>query len=242
MSKIQATFIIPCLNEATVLPVFLPECKQVFAADLETDWQLVVVDNGSKDNSVQICKDLGVQVLQCPIKGYGATLNHGIINSTTKWVVYADADATYDPRDAIKLMHFAEQNAADLVLGSRMRGVIDPGGISIWSRLGTPVISLLIRILYWIPLTDCNSGIRCVRKSIYESLKIESTGMEFASELALKAAIHNIKFFELPANLRACPIPERQPHLRVVRDGLRHLKTILFFYPEFLKTRYAKFL
>jgi len=178
---------------------------------------------------------LNIEVLNCSKRGYGATLNHGISQSEVEWVTYADADGTYNPRDAVKLVKFAIENNADLVLGSRMKGVMEPGSITLFSRLGTPIISLLIKKLFRIPLTDCNSGIRCLRRSIYDSLKMASTGMEFASELVIKTAIMDLKYFEIPVNLRRCPSPDRKPHIRILRDGLRHLGIIILLFVKNLR-------
>jgi glycosyltransferase involved in cell wall biosynthesis len=226
-SRTRATFVIPCLNERKTLPKLLEECKRVFDSDDTANWSILVADNGSVDGSLDICKEAGVPVLHVAVRGYGAALHFGIMRANTEWVIYADADGTYSPRDAVRLLGAAVREDADLVLGSRMKGSISPGAMPTSHRyLGTPVLSFLIRVLYQVEISDCNSGIRCIRKSAYLRWHIRSRGMEFASALLIKAASAGAKIIEVPAMLRVGP-KGRVPHLKRWRDGMRHLLVVL---------------
>ncbi|MCM2322809.1 MAG: glycosyltransferase family 2 protein [Oligoflexia bacterium] len=229
----SATFVIPCLNEEKTLGKLLDECRAVFAEDAETDWEIVVADNGSTDRSREIAHAHDVTVVEVMARGYGAALSSGILNSHTTWVVYADADGTYRPRDAVELVRVAVRENADLAMGSRLRGRIEKGAMP-WTHryLGTPVLSWLIRVLYRIPITDCNSGIRCLRREAYFRWKMRSQGMEFASSLLIQAASRGAKIVETPVVLRVGPA-DRVPHLKSWRDGMRHLLVILAGAPWF---------
>ncbi|HKF59568.1 MAG TPA: glycosyltransferase family 2 protein, partial [Blastocatellia bacterium] len=157
----SATLVIPCLNEASTLRQFLSECKAVFEKDPNTDWEILVVDNGSIDDSAQIARKAGASVISTVARGYGSAVHAGILASKARYVVYADADGTYAPTDAIKLLSEIRDNGADLVVGSRIRGDIEEGAMPWLHRhFGTPILSMLIRKLYKLPISDCNSGIR----------------------------------------------------------------------------------
>lgn len=232
-SNPQATFVIPCLNEAKTLGSLISECQDAFSKDPETSWSVLVADNGSTDGSIEIARKAGVEVVNVPVRGYGAALNAGIRHATSDWVCYADADGTYCPSDAVQLVRAARARNAELVLGSRLRGRIHDGAMP-WTHryLGTPVLSFLIRFLYGIEISDCNSGIRCVRKDAFLKWDIRDTGMEFASALLIRAASHGAQIVETPATLRPNP-PGRVPHLRSWRDGMRHLLVVLAAAPWF---------
>ncbi|MCM2278540.1 MAG: glycosyltransferase family 2 protein [Oligoflexia bacterium] len=232
-SRPSATFLIPCLNEERTLGELLRECSDAFKGDTGVDWEVLVADNGSTDRSREIAREGGARVVEVMTRGYGAALGSGILNAETEWVVYADADGTYRPRDAVALVKMAVRQGADLVLGSRLAGEIEPGAMP-WTHryLGTPVLSWLIRSLYGVPITDCNSGIRCLRRESYLRWKLRSAGMEFASALLIQAANRGARILETPVVLRAGP-PGRTPHLKSWRDGMRHLLVILAGAPWF---------
>jgi len=225
--KYAATFVIPCLNEANSIGALLEEANNVFKQDQETEWDILVSDNGSSDNSVQIAKRLGAKVAHASKKGYGSAVHSGIINASTPWVIYADADGTYCPKDAVRLLKAAIKQSADLAMGSRLKGTVKAQAMPFLHRyLGTPVLSLLIRILYGVEITDCNSGIRCINKESYLKWKIKSKGMEFASALIIKAANAEANIIEIPVTLRRSK-NDRVPHLKKWRDGMRHLLVVL---------------
>ena len=164
----SATFVIPCLNEAPTLGRFLSECKSVFDDDTETDWEILVVDNGSIDASVQIARKEAATVVSNLTRGYGSAVHAGILAARSVYVVYADADGTYAAADAVKLLSVIRSTGADLVIGSRIRGNIETGAMPWLHRhLGTPFLSLLIRKLYKLPISECNCGIRGLRRESY---------------------------------------------------------------------------
>lgn len=225
--KTKATFLIPCLNEARSLPSLLEECEKTFSADPINTWSILVADNGSVDESTKIAEKAGAKVISIQKKGYGSAVHSGIIQSETEWVVYADADGTYCPKDAITLLNTAVRENADMVIGSRLRGTVKPSAMPWLHRyFGTPVLSFLIRLLYDLEISDCNSGIRCIRTDSYTRWKVKSRGMEFASALLIKAANSNALILEVPVTLRRCK-KERVPHLRKWQDGMKHLLVIL---------------
>src|SRR6516164_7153400 len=233
----SATFVVPCLNEAGTLPQFLSECRTVFGQDPHTDWEILVVDNGSVDDSAQIARKAGANVIFTQTRGYGSAVHAGILAARARYVVYADADGTYAPTDAIKLLSEIRNSGADLVVGSRIRGDIEEGAMPWLHRhFGTPVLSLLIRKLYKLPISDCNSGIRSLKRDSYAKWNLSVKGMEFASAMLILAAICGAKVTEVPLVLRRGP-QGRVPHLKRWRDGMRHLLTILagvpnaFWYP-----------
>lgn len=230
---IKATFVFPCLNESKTLGPLLEECHDVFKSEPSIHWNILVADNGSTDNSVEIAKKAGVQVIHVSTKGYGAALHSGITHAKTDWVVYADSDGTYSPKDGIRLVQTAIKNDSQLVLGSRIKGNIQDGAMPWMHRhLGTPVLSFFIRFLYGLDISDCNSGIRCVHRDSYVKWRMKSKGMEFASAILIKAANHHANVAEVPVKLRRGP-RGRVPHLKKWRDGMKHLLVILAGAPWF---------
>lgn len=224
---------LPCLNESKTLGALLEEAKEVFSEDDSIHWKILVADNGSTDGSIEIAKKAGAIVIKVPVRGYGAALHSGITHSETDWVVYADSDGTYSPKDAIQLVKEAVKTDSDLVLGSRIKGNILQGAMPWLHRhLGTPVLSFFIRVLFGLEISDCNSGIRCVKREAYSKWKVRSRGMEFASEILIKAANHHAKVSEVPVKLRRGP-KGRIPHLKRWKDGMRHLLVILAGAPWF---------
>jgi glycosyltransferase involved in cell wall biosynthesis len=239
----KISFVIPCLNEAeTIVSVV----KQATVAGHKNfalgDFEILVADNGSDDGSVEKLtklvksqkgrKKIPLRIIHVPVRGYGAALHWGIMKARGKYVMYADADCSYDFRE-VKVFLPVIKNA-DLVLGSRLKGNIDDGAMPFLHQyLGTPVLTFLIRILYHLPVSDCNSGMRVVRKSFYAKLHMHNSGMEWASELLIKTALHQGKYHEVPITLH---LDERRrpPHLLSWIDGWRHLKAIILLKPNAL--------
>lgn len=234
------SLVIPCLNEAQTLPAVLTRIQEVRTAALaDRTTEVIVVDNGSTDGSDRIASEHGARVIPCSIRGYGAALREGIRVAQGEFVVYADADNTYDFRETPKLVT-ALDNDADLVLGSRLSGTIFPGAMPALHRyVGTPFLSFLINLLYGHGrhqrITDCNSGFRGVRRTAFLDWDVRSTGMEFASEMLVKALTQNARIVEVPISL-APDTRDRTPHLKTWRDGMRHLLQILLGSPAFFST------
>jgi hypothetical protein len=231
ISRPTATLVLPCLNEGRTLSAVLDEARAAIAADARFTWRVVVADNGSTDDSVDVALHSGAQVVHVPVRGYGAALDAGIRAATTEWVAFHDADGTYRPDDAVLLVHLAHDEGADLAVGNRFLGPLEKGAMPWLHRhVGTPVLSWLLRRLHRSAIGDCNSGVRVVRRSAYLGWAPRSSGMEFASELLVRAAQAGAKTVEAPATLRPSP-KGRVPHLRTWRDGMRHLLVLLALAP-----------
>lgn len=228
------SIVIPCLNEARTLPLVLARIATLRAtAFAHVDVEVIVSDNGSTDDSVRIAEEHGARVVQCPVRGYGAALQYGIMHASHDVVCFADADGTYDFLETPVLVAELEKGY-DLVLGSRLRGTIHPGAMPLSHQLvGTPVLTWCINMLYGrkgARISDCNSGFRCFRKSAFLTWRVTSPGMEFASEMLVKALKAGAAIAEVPISLHVDQ-RGRPPHLKKWRDGMRHLLHILLEAP-----------
>jgi glycosyltransferase involved in cell wall biosynthesis len=234
MSAPQISVVIPCLNEAkTIASVIAEALEGIRLAGLVGE--VVVADNGSTDGSQEISIASGARVVPVPIRGYGAALHYGIMAARGEWVIFGDADMSYDfrllPRFVQKIPS-SPADGPDLILGSRLMGDILPGAMPFLNRyLGTPALNMAIFLFFGLRTSDCNSGMRMFRRSFYERLPMRAPGMEWASEFLIKSKIFGAKYQEVPIVLR----PDqrgRAPHLRRWRDGWRHLKTIVLLSPN----------
>lgn len=232
--KNKISFVIPCLNEkATILRLLLDIEDNAKKSKLNS-YEIIVADNGSTDGTLEILsKYKNIRVVRVPVKGYGAALHYGIMKATGEYVIYADADLSY-PFSNLNVFLNKISESPDLVLGSRIKGKISTDAMPFLHRyLGTPILSFLIRVLYRIPTSDCNSGMRMVKKSFYAKLRMKNSGMEWASELLLKTALKNGKYMEVPIIYQKDK-RGRSPHLSTWPDGWRHLKAILLLKPSCL--------
>ncbi len=222
------TFVFPCLNEEeTIVPCIEAVKQSLDAAGDSLSYEIVVADNGSTDRSAALAAGQGARVVPVMERGYGAALRGGIAAAGGTYVMFADADMTYVYEDALPLYEKAVAENADMAIASRMRGKIERGAMPVLHRLlGTPVLTWLINVLFGGRLSDCNSGFRCIRQSAYDTWGIRASGMEFASELLIKALKHRAKTVEIRSGLRCGP-EGRVAHLRTWRDGMRHLLFIL---------------
>ena len=222
------TFVFPCLNEEATIVSCIEAVKQSLdGRDPALQYEIVVADNGSTDRSADLARNAGARVVPVTERGYGAALRGGIAAAQGTYVMFADADMTYVYDDALPLYQKAVEVDADMAIASRMRGTIEPGAMPPLHRwLGTPVLTGLINVLFHGRLSDCNSGFRCIRKTAYETWGIRASGMEFASELLIKALKHRAKTVEIKSGMRRGP-EGRVANLRTWRDGMRHLLFIL---------------
>ena len=232
LNPVELTIVMPCLNEAETLAVCV---DKAFAALRENDivGEVVVADNGSTDGSQQIATDHGARVVPVPVRGYGAALNAGITAARGQYVLMADADDSYNfahiPRFLAEL-----RNGADLVMGNRFRGGIGPGAMPFLHRyLGNPVLSQLGRTLFSTPIGDFHCGMRAFSRDAYDRLALRTTGMEFASEMVVKASLLKQNIVEVPTTLQKDG-RSRPPHLKTWRDGWRHLRFLLMYSPRWL--------
>ena len=229
---IELSIVMPCLNEAETLASCIRKARQ-FMADYEVPGEVVIADNGSTDGSQDIARELGARVVAAPIRGYGAALAVGIENARGRYVIMGDADDSYDFSD---LMLFLRQlrGGADLVMGDRFAGGIDPGAMPFLHRyFGNPALSFLGRLFFGLPCRDFHCGLRAFSRQAILDLRLTTTGMEFASEMLVRAGLARLKITDVPTRL-AKDGRSRRPHLRTWRDGWRHLRFLLLFSPRWL--------
>ena len=234
MNKPTLSIVIPCLNESGTIKRSIGDAQLHAKKHFPNSFEIIVTDNGSTDGSQQIVKRCNnVRLIDVPVRGYGAALHWGISKAKGKYVLFADADLSYPFSNLRKLKPLLEQEP-DLLLGSRLKGKIQSGAMPFMHRyIGTPILTVLIRLIYKIPTSDCNSGMRIVKKSFYKKLGMRNSGMEWASELLLKTAINHGKYLETPIRFikdkRKSP-----PHLSTWSDGWRHFKSIFLLKPSSL--------
>lgn len=225
------SIVIPCLNESETIGVAIGLAFSALRR-LGRPGEVIVADNRSSDNSSSLAADAGARVVEVAVRGYGAALAGGIASAQYPIVVYADADLSYDFQCVGQLVEPIANDKADLVLGTRLRGAIEAGAMPALNRyFGTPLLSLLIRGVYGIPTTDCNSGMRAIRADRFRELALSSDGMEFASEMLIRAAQLGLRYAEVPIMYRVDK-RGRASHLKPWRDGWRHLKCIFSSYCE----------
>ena len=229
---LEVSFVLPCLNEAETLARCIQAAQQALEAG-GLAGEVIVADNGSTDGSVAIAKELGARVVEVGRKGYGNALMGGIQAAEGAFVVMGDADESYD---FAAIGPFVERlrGGDDLVVGNRFLGGIRPGAMP-WSHrwLGNPVLTWIGRLFFHAPVGDMHCGLRAFRKDAFERMHLRAAGMEFASEMVIKASLKGMRISELPVVLR----PDgrsRPPHLRTWRDGWRHLRFMLLFSPRWL--------
>lgn len=229
------SFVIPCLNEQKTLRKAIGLAKNAITQLGPTvRCEIVIADNGSTDNSKLIAEEEGARLVAVPDRGYGAALAGGISAADGEYIVMGDADGTYNFVESVEFLEVLDRENVDLVMGSRLKGRIEKGAMPWLHRyIGTPVLTFLIRNLFKIRISDCNCGMRAFRKDAYAKMCINSTGMEFASEMLIKAGILGLKVREIPCSL-AVDTRDKPPHLKTWRDGWRHLRFILVFAPEIL--------
>jgi glycosyltransferase involved in cell wall biosynthesis len=230
--RVELSVVMPCLNECETVGVCVRKAiKSLRAAGIRGE--VIVADNGSIDGSVEIAQSEGAQVVKVQTRGYGSALKGGILASLGDYVLMADADDSYD---FSHIPRFVEQLrvGSDLVMGNRFRGGIAPRAMPFLHRyLGNPLLTGIGRLFFRSPCKDFHCGIRGFRKDSFLKMDIRSTGMEFASEMVVKASLLGMKVTEVPTTLS----PDgrsRPPHLRTWRDGWRHLRFLLMYCPRWL--------
>ena len=229
---IELSIVIPCLNEAETLAQVVDRAQRFLAA-YSVRGEVLIADNGSTDGSIELAKACGASVVRVAQPGYGSALRGGIEAARGRFVAMGDADSSYD---FMGLMPFLEglRGGCDMVVGNRFHGGIGRGAMPPLHRyLGNPVLSLAGRVLCAAPIGDFHCGLRAFRRDAILSLGLSSPGMEFASEMIVKAQLAGLSMTEVPTTL-AKDGRSRPPHLRSWRDGWRHLKFLLLFSPRWL--------
>ncbi|TYB76858.1 glycosyltransferase family 2 protein [Bizionia myxarmorum] len=233
MSEIvELSIVMPCLNEAETLEVCIKKA-QSFLSKNQVSGEIIIADNGSTDGSQAIANKLGANVIPVPEKGYGSALRGGIEAASGTYIIMADADDSYDFEN---LMPFLEKlrEGDDLVMGNRFKGGIKKGAMPFLHRyLGNPVLSFIGKLFFNIKIGDFHCGLRGFSKTAFLKMNLQTTGMEFASEMIVKSKLNNLSISEVPTVLS----PDgrtRPPHLNTWRDGWRHLRFLLLYSPTWL--------
>jgi glycosyltransferase involved in cell wall biosynthesis len=224
-NAIELTILMPCLNESQTLTTCIQKAY-AFLDKNKITGEIVIADNGSTDGSQALAEQLGAKVVSIAKRGYGAALKGGISAAKGKFIIMGDADDSYD---FLRLMPFIEKlrTGYDLVMGNRFQGGIQSGAMPFLNRyLGNPVLTMIGRILFKSPITDFHCGLRGFNKAAITRLNLQTEGMEFASEMVVKATIHHLKIIEVPTTLSKDG-RNRPPHLRPWRDGWRHLRFLI---------------
>jgi len=230
--KTELTILMPCLNEAETIETCVRKAR-AYIESRHLDAEVVVADNGSTDGSQALAERCGARVVAVQSRGYGAALRHGIESARGRFVIMGDADDSYD---FSALDPFMTQLRAgyELVMGNRFRGGIKPNAMPpLHKYLGNPVLTGIGRLLFRSPCGDFHCGLRGFSRDAIRSLALSSNGMEFASEMVVKATLRGLRITEVPTVLS----PDgrsRAPHLRSWRDGWRHLRFLLLFSPSWL--------
>lgn len=230
--NVELSIVMPCLNEAETLKTCIDKAMK-YLKENNIKGEVVIGDNGSTDGSQAIAIQAGARVIDVPRKGYGSALMAAIEASYGKYVIMGDSDDSYD---FSRLGLFVEKlrEGYDLVMGNRFKGGVAKGAMPFLHRyLGNPVLSFIGRLFFGSKARDFHCGLRGFRQDIVSYLNLQTTGMEFASEMVVKATIFKLKITEVPTTLS----PDgrsRPPHLRTWRDGWRHLRFLLLYSPKWL--------
>lgn len=228
----ELTILMPCLNEAETIEVCVRKARG-FLERSGISGEVLVADNGSTDGSQRLAERCGARVVPVQARGYGAALQGGIRAANGRFIIMGDGDDSYD---FTALDPFVEElrAGAELVMGNRFLGGIQPNAMPpLHKYLGNPVLTGIGRLFFKSPCGDFHCGLRGFRRDSILSLGLTSTGMEFASEMVVKATLRKLRIAEVPTTL-AKDGRSRPPHLRSWRDGWRHLRFLLLFSPAWL--------
>lgn len=229
---LELTILMPCLNEAETLGTCI-EKAQGYLERSGVEGEVLISDNGSTDGSQEIAQRLGARVSAAPRRGYGAALINGIEAARGRYVIMGDADDSYD---FTSLDPFVEKlrDGSDLVMGNRFAGGIEPGAMPpLHKYLGNPVLSFIGQLFFRPNVRDFHCGLRGFNRARIDELDLQTTGMEFASEMVVKASLARYRIDEVPTTLKKDG-RSRPPHLRSWHDGWRHLRFLLLFAPRWL--------
>lgn len=235
-NEIEVSVVIPCLNEADTLEVCLQKARQALTS-AGIAHEIIVADNGSTDASPQIAQACGARLVPVAARGYGAALMGGIEAARGRFIIMGDADDSYDFLECAKFIPPLREGCA-LVQGCRLPsggGRILPGAMP-WSHrwIGNPLFSFLAQRWFTAPIHDIYCGMRAFTKASYQQLGLRCTGMEFATEMVVKASIQGQKFAEIPICLHPDGRKAHAPHLKTIRDGWRTLRLLLMCSPHWL--------
>ena len=228
----DVSIVIPCLNEAETIEGVVREVQAAVEKN-GLSAEVIVADNGSSDGSQQIAARLGAKVISVVERGYGSALRGGIFAARGRYIIMGDADGSYDFSSIGTFVDKLRQGN-DFVMGNRFKGGIQPGAMP-WKNqwIGTPALSRIANLFYRTGIGDVNCGLRAFTKPAFVKMNLQTTGMEFASEMVVKASLHRLRIAEVPTILRP-DMRTRRPHLKPWRDGWRHLRFMLLYTPAWL--------
>ena len=229
---IELSILMPCLNESETLDICIKKA-QIFISENNIKGEVLIADNGSDDGSQDIALRNGARVVNVKKRGYGEALSEGILAAKGKFVIMGDSDDSYD---FTNLMPYVKKlrEGYDLVMGNRFKGGIAKGAMPLLHKyLGNPVLSLIGRIFFYNGCRDFHCGLRGFNRNSIINLNLQSSGMEYASEMIVRAALSNLCITEVPTTLSKDG-RSRPPHLRSWRDGWRHLRLLLIWSPRWL--------
>ncbi len=235
-SDYELSIVMPCLNEADTLAVCIEKAQRALR-DAGINGEIIIADNGSNDDSVEIATGLGARVVHIPQKGYGSALMGGIAAARGRFVLMGDADDSYDFLETPKFVEKLREGY-DLVQGCRLPwggGTVAPGAMPFLHRWwGNPMFTLLTRWWFRAPIHDVYCGLRGFTKAHYQSLDQRCTGMEFATEMIIKSSLGNARIAQVPITLHPDGRKAHAPHLKTFRDGWRTLRFFLMYSPRWL--------
>jgi glycosyltransferase involved in cell wall biosynthesis len=234
--EIELSIVMPCLNEGETLEACILKAQKALK-DANIAGEVIVADNGSTDNSLEIAQRLGARIINVTAKGYGNALMGGISAAYGKYVLMGDADDSYDFLDAPRFLAKLREGY-DLVQGCRLPsggGTVMKGAMP-WSHrwIGNPAFSLMARTMFTAPIHDVYCGLRGFTKDQYNRLELRCVGMEFATEMIIKSSLYKAKIAEIPITLHPDGRITRKPHLKTIRDGWRTLRFYFLFSPRWL--------
>jgi glycosyltransferase involved in cell wall biosynthesis len=226
---VRVSVVIPCLNEAASIERCVRNARQALERE-GWEGEIVVADNGSDDGSAQLADAAGALVVHEPRRGYGSAYLAGLAAARGRYIVMADADLTYDFADIPRFVE-ALDAGADLVMGDRMKG-IEPGAMSWLHRyVGNPALTGILNLFFHTGVRDAHCGMRALRREVLPQLDLRTTGMEFASEMVIRAGKERLAIAEIPIHYHP---REGESKLSSFRDGWRHLRFLLVHSPTWL--------
>lgn len=231
-NDVEFSVVIPCLNEEKTLPIVIKKSLVSFER-LKIKGEVIVADNGSTDQSREVAKKMGARVIEVSEKGYGNALIGGMNGAKGKYLIMGDADDSYNFEEIDDFVKGIREGN-DVVMGTRLKGRIEKGAMPFLHHyLGTPILTKVLNLFFGTKISDCNCGMRALTKEAFEKMKLQSPGMEFASEMMIKAGLLKLKIKEIPITLYRDK-RDKAPHLNTWSDGWRHLRFMFLYSPTYL--------
>ena len=223
--ELDISIIMPCLNEEAAVGISVDEAMK-FLEKNSLNGEIIVVDNGSTDSSLDVAKAHGARVISEPRRGYGRALRTGFEAAQGRVLIMGDCDTTYDFLNLEEMYQLLADKHCDMVMGNRFLGGIEKGAMPLSHKLGVRFLSYCGRKKYKVRVYDFHCGIRGFRRETLDKLELKTEGMEFATELIAQTAKKGLVMKEIPVSLRKCEL-KRKSKLRTIRDGVRHLRYIV---------------